>query len=139
MGSQRDPMGTQPGPQMGRRVNFPRLLRALRAHCAHDARHTLSMDVDNGADGIRAPPMRKSHAEKRHNLYGPADEIKALDALATYNKDHGLAHKSRSALIMNEVRKLLRTKAGKIRRMGVEIPESCYPRKSFQRATGGRG
>ncbi len=80
---------------------------------------------------IRAPLQRRHadpYAEKHHNLYGPADEIAALDALATYNKKHGFLYHTRSALIMNEVRKLLRTKVGKLRKMGVAIPESCLPR-----------
>lgn len=61
---------------------------------------------------------------KNHKLYEDIEIVKAAKALAELNKREGRKYTSFSALVGNEIRKMIRVHSARLRKAGVKIPDS---------------
>ena len=75
---------------------------------------------------------------KSHHFYEAEEIVRVVDALATLNQREGRLYTSRSALIGNEVRKLIRLNAPRLRKAGIQIPYSVFVNPAAPHALGGR-
>lgn len=72
---------------------------------------------------LKAP---SDYSQNVHKFYAPVEEVEAAKQLASLNKRERRKHTNLSALVANELRKMIRLNAARLRKAGVKLPESIF-------------